>query len=79
MLPIAVVVVSIVLCLSHVYAVADAAFQQSQASTQEQCIIIRYISPFHSFTSMIGEYQISSQCELCNRHYKLSQMIFGQY
>lgn len=31
-----------VLCFSHVYAIADAAFNQSQASTQEQCIIIRY-------------------------------------
>lgn len=41
MLPMAVAVLSVVLCLSHVYAVADAAFQQSQASTQEQCIIIR--------------------------------------
>lgn len=31
-----------VFLLSHVYAIADAAFGQSQASTQEQCIIIRY-------------------------------------
>lgn len=30
------------LCFSHVYAIADAAFSQSQASIQEQCIIIRY-------------------------------------
>lgn len=34
--------VSVVLCLSHVYAIADTAFSQSQASSQEQCIIIRY-------------------------------------
>ena len=36
------VMLSVVLCLSHVYAIADTAFSQSQASSQEQCIIIRY-------------------------------------